>query len=722
MNTPALSSNDYDELVRLIYRDNYDPHHLLGLHEHKKNRKIIRLWRPGATQVFLEVHKLIVEATRIHEAGLFEYVVPADTMANDYRIYHNCGLLAHDPYAFLPTFGEVDQYLFGTGVHYQLYRVMGAHLTTQQGIKGVKFAVWAPSARSVSLLADFNQWDGRTNPMRSLGQSGVWEIFIPGIGTGEKYKFEIKTQTGKYLLKADPMASSSELRPATASVVADTEKFVWDDEEWTNKRRDTKDQPKPMTIYELHLGSWKKTHGRMLNYREIAQALASYCKEMGFTHVELMPIQEHPLDESWGYQVSGFFAVTSRFGTPEDFQWFVNHMHKNGIGVILDWVPGHFPTDAFSLGRFDGTCIYEHEDPKQGFHPHWGTYIFNFGRNEVSNFLIANALYWFDQFHIDGLRVDAVASMLYLDYGRENGEWIPNKYGNKENIEAIEFFKHLNSVVHQHFPGIVMVAEESTSFCGVTHPVDHGGLGFDMKWNMGWMNDTLRYFQTDMIFRTHHQNDLTFGLLYAFSEKFTLVLSHDEVVHGKRSLLSKMPGDQWQKFANLRLLLSYMMCQPGKKLLFMGGEIGQWNEWYCKGEIEWNLLQYHTHEGLRQMVKELNHIYLANCSFWEHDFDYSGFEWVNFSDSKNSVISYFRKSSEGRILCVHNFTPTYFSNYFIQMGHFSKVTEIFNSDHEKYGGGGKVNNVPHVEKNHEGYAYGINIQLSPLATLVFRVE
>ncbi len=711
----------YDSLSKLIHADHYDPHTLLGFHINATGAKVIRLWRPGARQVFLEVFGEIVEATKVHESGLFEYLAPRDTMANDYRVYHLSGLLAHDPYAFLPTFGELDQYLFGTGVHYQLYRVLGGRLAVQQGVSGVKFAVWAPAARSVALVADFNHWDGRINPMRCLAESGVWEIFIPGLAEGEKYKFEVKTQAGEILVKADPLAYASELRPATASKVANLERFCWDDGEWLARRLQQRRKAQPMTIYEVHLGSWKMNNGCLLNYRELALQLAAYCQEMGFTHVELLPIQEHPLDESWGYQVSGFYAVTSRFGTPEDFQWFVNHLHKNGVGVILDWVPGHFPTDKFSLGRFDGTSLYEHEDPRQGFHPHWGTYIFNFGRKEVANFLIANALYWFEQMHIDGLRVDAVASMLYLDYGRENGEWIPNKYGSKENIEAIEFFKHLNSIVHQHFPGVCMIAEESTSFMGVTHPVEQGGLGFDMKWNMGWMNDTLRFFQKDMLFRQHHHNDLTFGLLYAFSEKFVLVLSHDEVVHGKKSLIGKMPGDLWQKFANLRLLLSYMVCQPGKKLLFMGGEIGQWNEWNCKGEIEWGLLQYPTHHGLQTMVKELNHLYLENSCLWEHDFDYTGFEWVDFADVKNSVISYLRKGSTGRFLCVHNFTPAYFAEYTVPITHFATVEEVFNSDHTSYGGTGKINPHPHVLYTHSGHPQAINIQLAPLATMIFRI-
>lgn len=707
--------------LHLLNGEEYNPHFLLGLHDHPGGGKVIRLWRPGAQTLYVEFKGQNIQAEKIHEAGIFELRVPLETTLYDYRIYHQDGFLAHDPYAFLPTVGEVDQYLFGNGTHYELYHILGAHPTQHQGINGVKFAVWAPSAKRVSLVGDFNYWDGRTNQMRSMGSSGIWELFVPGLTNGIKYKFEIKAHTSEIKVKADPFGFWSELRPLTASIVADTRGFAWGDEEWLKQRKQDANKAKPINIYELHAGSWRRPDGRALNYRELAGQLADYCKEMGYTHVELLPLQEHPLDESWGYQVSGFYAITSRYGTPEDFQWFVNHLHQNHIGVILDWVPGHFPTDDFSLGRFDGTALFEHEDPRQGLHPHWNTLIFNFGRNEVANFLIANALYWFEQMHIDGLRVDAVASMLYLDYGREDGQWIPNRYGGKENLEAIEFFKHLNSVTHQRFPGIQMIAEESTAFPGVSHPLEGGGLGFDMKWNMGWMNDTLRYFSKDMIFRHYHHNDLTFGLLYSFSERFVLALSHDEVVHGKRSLLDKMPGDLWQKFANLRLLHSYQICQPGKKLMFMGGEIGQWNEWWCKGELEWYLLRYPLHQGLKSMVKELNHLYLSHRALWEKDFDYTGFEWVDFTDTKNSVISYLRKSESEQVFCVHNFTPSYFGHYFLPLKHVQQVREIFNSDHEKYGGSGKLNTQVEIVK--EGWkAVGVHVNLSPLATMIFEVK
>lgn len=712
----------YYDIIRLKHGDNHDPHTSLGLHLKQNGQKVIRLWRPGAQTTYLEVFGNIVEATRVDDAGLFEYSVPEHTTLQDYRVYHRNGMLTPDPYAFWPTIGEVDMYLFGKGVHYQLYQVLGGRLTTHQGEKGVKFSVWAPSARRVSLIADFNHWDGRINPMRSMGASGIWEIFIPGLKEGEKYKFEIKTQNHTLLIKSDPFAYSSELRPATASVVAEINRFQWEDQEWINKRPRNRNLSRPMAIYEVHLGSWKRSYNNFLNYREIAKELVAYCQEMGFTHVELLPIQEHPLDESWGYQVSGFYAATSRFGTPEDFQWFVNHLHKHHIGVILDWVPGHFPTDDFSLGKFDGTSLYEHEDPRKGYHPHWHTYIFNFGRFEVSNFLIANALFWFEQMHIDGLRVDAVASILYLDYGRENGQWIPNLYGTQENLEAIEFLKHLNSVVHDRIPGVLMIAEESTSFAKVSHPVTEGGLGFDLKWNMGWMNDTLRYFSTDMIFRHYHHHDLTFGLLYAFSEHFALVLSHDEVVHGKNSLMGKLPGDVWQKFANMRLLYSYMICQPGKKLLFMGGEIGQWNEWSSQREIEWELLNFIPHQETQRLVREINHFYLANSALWERDFHYSGFEWVDFSDTKNSVISYLRKSDHGILLCVHNFTAAYHPEYILWLKNVAAIQEVFNTDSTHFGGSGKLNSYPHIISNNDGHAIGVKIQLAPLATMIFKVS
>ncbi|MBS0627359.1 MAG: 1,4-alpha-glucan branching protein GlgB [Verrucomicrobia bacterium] len=691
----------------------HDPHQFLGLHELNDKEKVIRLWRPSAETVYIEVKGEIFLTVNRGYGGIFEIKVPSSLTALDYRVYHQNGLLAHDPYAFSPTFGEIDGYLFSKGVHYKLYEVLGARVCNHQGCSGVKFAVWAPFARQLSVIGDFNHWDGRVNLMRSMGTSGGWELFIPGLKEGEKYKFEIQTKDGKRLVKSDPFAYASECRPFNASIVNDVDSYVWQDNSWMEKRKHGNINT-PINVYEVHLGSWNAIEG-FPGYKEIAHSLAKYVKEMAFTHVEIMPLAEHPLDESWGYQISGFYAVTSRYGTPQDFQYFVDHLHQQGIGVIIDWVPAHFPMDDFALASFDGTCLYEHEDPKQGYHPHWNTNIFNYGRFEVSNFLLANALFWLDKMHVDGLRVDAVASMLYLDYGRKEGEWIPNAYGGKENLEALEFIKHVNSVVHEKFPTALMIAEESTAFYGVTHPLDWGGLGFDLKWNMGWMNDTLAYFKTDPFFRSHHHNSLTFGLCYVFSERFMLTLSHDEVVHGKASLLSKMPGDNWQKFANLRLLYSYMICQPGKKLLFMGGEIGQWAEWNCKTSLDWFLLEYPLHKGMQTMVRELNQLYQSHPSLWEKDFDPAGFVWIDCSDRKNSILSYLRKGKREMILCVHNFTPSYFEQYEIRLANVLHLQEVFSSDKEEYGGSGKLNKSIPIQKD------AITLQIAPLATMIFEV-
>lgn len=714
MNTCSMSNQIVEELFG---KEAHNPHHLLGLHRTCEHT-VIRLFRPGATKMYVEFFGTIVEMSLVHDAGLFELIVPPETTLSDYRIFHSSGLLAHDPYAFWPTFGEVDCYLFNNGTHYDIHRKLGSHLIVHQGVPGVSFAVWAPSAKRVSLVGSFNHWDGRHTPMRSLGHSGIWELFVPGIQPGVQYKYEIVTGGGQRLIKSDPYAMCFEVRPKTASVVCDPNQYHWNDHDWLEKR--TKQTLScPMSVYEVHLGSWKRGRdGQFLNYRDLAHELLQYVQEMGFTHIELLPIAEHPLDESWGYQVTGYFAPTSRHGTLADFQYMVDLFHQHDIGVILDWVPGHFPTDDFALRRFDGTALYEHEDPKQGFHPHWNTAIFNFGRKEVSNFLLATAIHWLDVCHIDGLRVDAVASMLYLDYGREDGQWIPNRWGGKENVEAIEFLRHANSIIHSKFPGVLTIAEESTSFPGITHSLHGGGIGFDLKWNMGWMNDTLRYFSKDPIYRKHHHNDLTFNLLYAFSEKFMLVLSHDEVVHGKSSLLSRMPGDMWQKFANLRLLFSYMMGMPGKKLLFQGGEIGQWNEWNALGEVEWLLLLFPYHSGIQRCVKELHHLYRTQKALWADDFSFHGFEWVHFNDVDNSIISYVRKvpNSSEAVLVLHNFTPTYFAEYEIQHKHIKRVDEIFNTDESRFGGSGKVG-VP-VRYQFEKLIFSV----PPLASVFYKIE
>ncbi|MEZ5314828.1 MAG: 1,4-alpha-glucan branching protein GlgB [Chlamydiales bacterium] len=715
--------NFFNEFQRIVNGDHSNPHHFLGLHpDHKQEKKCICLYRPGACEIFLEIRGKILSAQKIHDAGFFETIVLNDIDFSDYRIYHQNGLLAHDPYAFPPTWGEIDSYLFNQGTHYQIYEVMGAHKITHQNIEGISFAVWAPSATRVSVIGDFNFWDGRVNPMRIMDTSGVWELFVPGLKQGDRYKFEIKTSKGELLIKTDPYAHSGEIRPATASVITDMNAFNWEDQYWIERRDNQQNICKPLNIYELHIGSWKIFKDHDSNFRTIAIALTDYCIEMGYTHVELLPIKEHPLDESWGYQVSGFYAVTSRYGSPEDFQFFVNYLHQHNIGVILDWVPGHFPKDSAFLACFDGTCLYEHVDSKQADHPHWHTLIFNYGRKEVMNFLIGSALFWIDKMHMDGLRVDAVASMIYLDYGREGKEWIPNIYGGKENLEAIEFIKHLNSIIHKRFPGVMMIAEESTAFSGVTHSVESGGLGFDYKWNMGWMHDTLNYFQQDPICRRYHHKALTFGLLYAFSEKFILPLSHDEVVHGKKSLISKMPGNYWEKFANLRLLLSYMICQPGKKMVFMGGEWGQFNEWWVKEEAHWHLLQYPSHKKLQRMVKEINHFYLQHPSLWEGDCENSGFQWIDFSDVDLSIISYQRKGkSDSDLLCIHNFTPVYHCKYFLKFHGFSYLEEVFNTDEEKYGGSGKLNDEVIGVKDEKGNTVGCYLQLPPLATSILKI-
>ncbi len=683
------------------------PHKDLGLQEDPSGGKVIRLFRPGSEQVFIEHYSQNVETFPIGQ-GFFEYRTSASTTKTDYRIFHNNGLLAYDPYAFWPTIGPLDEHLFSAGLHYKIYEKMGGRLCIHEGIKGAKFSLWAPSAQSVSLIAEFNHWNYKMNPMRAMGVSGIFEIFIPGLCEGHCYKFYIIGPNGDVRIKADPYALTAEMRPLTASKLADVDSF-----EWTDKERPLKNINGPFNVYEVHLGSWRKDEWRFKNYRILAHELAVYCQEMGFTHVELMPIMEHPLDESWGYQVTGFFAVTSRFGSIHDFQYFVNHLHQHNIGVILDWVPAHFPTDDHALRFFDGTHLYEHINSKQGYHPHWNTCIFNYGRKEVSNFLIANALFWFDKMHIDGLRVDAVASMIYLDYGRDEGQWIPNIYGSKENLEAIEFLKHLNSVVHQEFPEVLMIAEESTFFPGVTEPLERGGLGFDLKWNMGWMNDTLDYFKKDSLFRKYHHNELTFGILYAFSEHFQLVLSHDEVVHGKKSLLSKMPGDYWQKFANLRLLLSYLFCQPGKKLLFMGGEFGQFNEWNSQKPLDWELLQLPSHKGIQEMVKVLGALYKEHSSLWEKDFTYEGYDWIDINNYTASTICYRRKSLREEIICIHNFTPQYYSHYYIEESR--AIEELFCSDAACFGGTNKCN--PTIQKEGNGFV----MQLAPLATHIFKI-
>ncbi|MEM8667750.1 MAG: 1,4-alpha-glucan branching protein GlgB [Planctomycetota bacterium] len=634
-----------------------------------------------------------------------------------------------DPYAVPSYLTDLDRYLLGEGRHHELYERMGAQLRTVDGIAGVNFAVWAPNARSVQVVGDFNGWDGRAHTARVMEHLGIWELFVPGAKAGDKYKFRILSQAGEWVDKCDPVGFAAELPPLTASIVADLNQHSWDDSDWMTARRDWNPMHAPMNVYEVHLGSWQKAPGRThgwLDYRDLAKRLADYCHRMNFTHVELMPVSEHPFTGSWGYQTVGYFAPTSRHGSPADFMYFVDYMHQQGIGVIIDWVPAHFPKDGHGLARFDGSALYEHADRRQGEHPDWGTLIFNYGRNEVRNFLIANALFWLDKYHIDGLRVDAVASMLYLDYSREGDDWIPNQYGGRENLEAIDFLREFNVAVHEKFPGAVTAAEESTAWPGVSRPTYDGGLGFTYKWNMGWMNDTLEYFQKEPIHRSHHQNDLTFSMIYAFTENFMLPLSHDEVVHGKGALLSQMPGDMWQKFANLRLLYSYMWTHPGKKLLFMGGELGQWNEWNHEDGPQWELLDFETHRGVQQLVADLNRVVIENPAMHQLDFTGEGFEWVDCMNWQDSTLVYLRKGLDGTapVLICCNFTPVVRHHYRVGVPQGGFWREIFNSDSETYGGS-NVGNYPGADslgEGHHGRPDSIEITMPPLATVILRLE
>jgi len=718
-----------DEIKMLINAECHDPFIYLGLRKLNEKNLVVRTIQPFAEEAYLLAKEKKIKLDKIHPNGLFEKKIEGEEFFDyefEYVSKDGNKWRTMDPYSFLPVISEYDRYLFNEGNHYKIYEKLGAHPLQIKGVNGVLFATWAPNAKRVSVVGNFNNWDGRVHQMRVLGSSGIWEIFIPGVVEGDLYKFEIKTQSGELLIKTDPYGTYFEVRPNTAAIVYDVnDKHKWQDKKWMEQRKDVNWFEEPMTIYEVHLGSWARKDGNeFLTYRELADKLVKHVKQHNFTHIELLPIAEHPLDISWGYQVTGYFAPTSRFGKPEDFMYFVDVMHQNGIGVFVDWVPGHFPKDAFALGRFDGTALYEHLDPRLGEHKDWGTYIFNYGRHEVKNFLLSNALFWLEKYHVDGLRVDAVASMIYLDYSRKDGEWIPNKYGGRENLEAIDFLKHLNTVTYQYFPGILTIAEESTAFPGITKPVHFGGLGFSYKWNMGWMNDTLRYFSKDPIFRKYHQNDLTFSLLYAFSEKFILSISHDEVVHGKRSLLEKMPGDDWQKFANLRLFYSYMYAHPGKKLLFMGSEIAQRKEWDCLHSLDWHLLQYEPHQKISLFLKDLNKIYKDHKSLFEVDHSYDGFEWIDFNDTDNSVISFIRKSKnvEEIMVCVFNFTPVPRENYRIGVPKKGVYQEILNSDWKEYYGSG-VDNPREVYSQDvpmHGREQSVILTLPPLAGMYFK--
>ncbi len=688
----------------IIAGNYYDPFQYLGVHDDEQDSTIViaRTLQPHASKVSLITDGREWKMKRIHPDGLFECrLVKPDLAYPDlepydyqYRVTYPSGdiHLLNDPYRFPVLLGETDRYLFNSGTNYSLYNLLGAQLGLHQKISGTLFRVWAPNARSVAVIGHFNGWDRRVHQMRVLGSSGIWELFIPGLVEDELYRFSIKTAGGTILEKSDPFQFYAETRPQTASVVRNLQRYQWQDQDWQERRNQKSPYNQPLAIYEVHPGSWQRDPDapeRFLTFRELADQLVPYVKKMGFTHIELMPVMEHPLDESWGYQVTGSFSVTSRYGVPDDFMYFVDICHQNNIGVILDWVPAHFPKDPHSLARFDGTALYEHEDPRKGAHPEWGTLIYNYGRQEVSNFLIGSALFWLDLYHIDGLRVDAVASMLYLDYSRQDGEWIPNCYGGRENLEAIEFIKHMNSVIYERFPGTLMIAEESTNFYGVSKPTDQGGLGFGFKWNMGWMNDILGYFSKDPFYRKYHHNALTFSMVYALSENFILPLSHDEVVHGKKSLLEKMPGDDWQKFANLRLLLLYFYLHPGKKLLFMGGEFGQRSEWYCKQSLDWHLMGMGDfHRQTHEFMCHLNQVYLNHPPLWQLDYDHRGFNWLDLDDQDNSIISFSRAGENpgDHLVCLLNFTPQTIENYKIGLPEFTDYDLILNSDAEAFGG------------------------------------
>jgi 1,4-alpha-glucan branching enzyme len=629
-----------------------------------------------------------------------------------------------DAYAFGTTLGEVDLHLLGEGTDLRMYHKLGAHLHEMNGIAGVRFAVWAPNARRVSVVGDFNGWDGRLHVMRVHHGVGIWDIFIPGLTVGSVYKFEIKPRHGPPFLKGDPVAFRAELRPATASIVHPLDTYGWSDDEWMRQRAERHPEQEAMLVYEVHLGSWRWKDDKPLNYRQLATELSDYVQKMGFTHVEFMPVMEHPYDPSWGYQVTGYFAPTSRFGSPDDFKHLVNELHRNGIGVLLDWVPAHFPRDHAGLRQFDGSPLYEHADPRQGEHPDWGTMIFNYGRNEVRNFLIANALFWLQEYHVDGLRVDAVASMLYLDYSRQEGEWLPNRYGGRENLEAIDFFRQLNTTVREKLPGALMIAEESTAWPGVTQSISEGGLGFHLKWNMGWMNDFLRFIENDSVYRKYHFGLLTFSFVYAFSERFILPLSHDEVVHGKRSLLDKMPGDEWQKFANMRLALGYMWTHPGKQLLFMGAELGQWREWGESSPLDWYLLDRPLHSGLQLWVQDLNRLYRTAPALWERDATYEGFEWIDFHDVENTILSFVRRGSNPReeVVVVCNFTPVPRHDYRIGVAQPGWYRELINSDAGFYGGSnlGNEGGVEAETVPDHGRPYSLSLTLPPLGILILQ--
>ncbi len=719
---PALSK----KIEPLVEARHHDPFAVLGRH-FESSQEVIRVFKPNTKSVFVESKEN--EMTRVGDSDLFELNVSGKNLPEHYKLIsvYADGVehSGYDPYNFLPQLPDYDIHLFAEGKHWHIYRLLGAHIINVDGIEGVFFATWAPNAERVSVIGNFNTWDGRAHPMRVRGASGLWELFIPGLKEAELYKFEIRNRdSGHIHEKTDPYAQLMETRPATSSVVFRENQFTWQDQDWLNKRQHSDWLHEPMSIYEVHLGSWQRDeHHDFLNYRELAHRLVDHALECHFTHIELLPITEHPLDASWGYQPSGYFAATSRFGSPDDLRYLIDYCHRHNIGVLLDWVPGHFPKNSEGLARYDGSALYEHADPRRGEHRDWGTLIFNYGRNEVKNFLLASANFWLEEFHFDGLRVDAVASMLYLDYSREDGDWVPNKYGGNHNLEAIDFLRQLNETTHALHPGTFIMAEESTSWAKVSRPTSDGGLGFSMKWNMGWMNDTLEYMKEDPIHRSFHHNSLTFSQLYAYTENFILPLSHDEVVHGKKSLRYKMPGDEWQQFANLRLLYTYMFTHPGKKLLFMGSEFGQGPEWDESSVLDWYVLDYPQHIGTQKLVSDLNTLYRNIPALHRYDFEGKGFEWISCDDHANSVLSFIRRSDHGFVIIVLNFTPVLRENYLLGVPEAGVYREVFNSDSSFYcGSNAGSSSVTSQHLSYNGRPFSLNLKLPPLAGIILQKE
>jgi len=731
MNTVIKKKTMNSDLERIQQGTHHDPFQVLGVHEDSKGSRVVRCFQPHAEQVELIGVGKNTPMKRIPGSDIFELKLAKNAKPGKHFKLHwqqkgtdNW----HDtisPYSFAPQIGELDMHLFAEGNHHHAYRFMGSHLKTIDGIAGCLFAVWAPNVKRISIVGDFNGWDGRRHPMRSRGGSGIWELFIPGLHVGDNYKYEILSTHNEILTKTDPYARSMALRPDTTSHIVSDTQFEWQDDNWIEKRAVFDWQHQPVSVYELHAGSWQHNDsGGFLNWRELAERLIPYVSELGYTHIELLPIAEHPLDQSWGYQVTGFFAPTARFGSPDEFRYFVDQCHLNDIGVIIDWVPAHFPKDRFALAQFNGEALYEHADPRQGEHQDWGTLIFNYGRNEVRNFLITNAVYWLDEFHIDGLRVDAVASMLYLNYSRDEGEWIPNEFGGAENLEAIHFLREMNTTVHGLHPGVLTMAEESTAWPMVSRPVEVGGLGFSMKWNMGWMNDNLSYIENDPVHRKYHHDQLTFSQIYSYTENFVLPLSHDEVVHGKRSLISKMPGDNWQKFANLRLFYAWQYAHPGKKLLFMGGELAQWTEWNESDALDWALLGVETHQGVKRLIGDLNRVYRNEPALHQLDFSQQGFQWIDCHNSGQSVLSFIRWSEDrsSHVVCILNFTPVLRENYRIGVPGSAGYQEIMNTDSAFYQGSncGNGGEIISEEMPWSGFEKSISITLPPLGALFLK--